>query len=97
MADFPSRDKAEAYAKAVDKLGLRTAIWDSQKEMNEAGVRAVSNRNQNDTDPKTGLLADVFPFEVPMPIVLVERFVDEAAESQAEAMVSKYGGVFAGT
>ena len=93
MAGFPSKAKAESYAKAVNALGLRTSIWDSQLEMNEAGERA----GFNDTDPQTGALADVFPCKVSAPIVLVERFVDEDAEDKATEMVEAFGGEYAGT
>jgi hypothetical protein len=96
MCGFPSRVKAEKYAETVKVLGLRASVWNSQSEMNEAGCRAAANRKQNDTDPETGKLADVFPFEVQTPIVLVERTGVEL-ETQLEALVEDFGGEFAGT
>lgn len=50
-----------------------------------------------------GKVSDFFPSTLTAPIVCVERLMEdgnaktEAAESEAEEMVSKFGGVFAGT
>ena len=95
---FPSKQKAEQYVNAVRKLGIKADIWDSAKEMNDAGRRAISkNKNDNTIDPVTKKVCDVFPFRLIPPIVTVHRFTNEKAESKAETMVGKYGGVFVGT
>jgi hypothetical protein len=94
---FPSTQKAEDFVAAVRKLGIRADVWNSGDEMNAAGQRAIVRRENNDIDPKTNKVCDVFPFALRGAVVTVRRFENEAAESKAEAMVSKFGGVFAGT
>ena len=100
---FPSQDKAEAFVEAVRKLGIRADVWDSHEEMNAAGRRASARFFEKDyadthhIDPQTGKVCDVFPFSLVAPIVAVRRHENEDAEWKADAMVTKYGGVCAGT
>lgn len=71
--------------------------------------RDAANRFAGETESRYGLAAtvwdtaaeaaaaDLFPYELVAPVVLVARSDDEAEEAAIEASVTAYGGTFAGT
>lgn len=93
---FPSLKKAEAFLRAVQKRypGQPTHIWMDQDEMEGLYCRQI----REDCEETYGQpLADLIPALLKPPIVLVERFDNAADEDKVEALVTRYGGEFAGT
>ena len=97
--EFPSLKKAEAFQRTVQKRypGQPTHIWMDQDEMENLFWRQVSGKPE-DADCKYGKpLADMIPCNLQPPIVLVERFDEFADEEKVRALVTRFGGEFAGT
>jgi len=87
-------EKAEEFIAAVRELRpeVESCIWDSQDAMREADFKYMNAAGAP--------LTDYFPFQLQPPIALIQREDsdgDDPYESEVEAIVEQYGGVFAGT
>jgi hypothetical protein len=88
---FPSREVAEQFAQTVEKRSQRkTEIWESQEAMQAECLRWLAG-------DKSTRMADVFPWVLDPPIVLIERDAEYSREREIEVSVKPFGGTFAGT
>jgi hypothetical protein len=88
--EFPTAARAEEFARAAaERFGRKTAVWDDQDAMSDACVAWV--RGESD------VLADIFPWELVPPIVLVERNASLDGEREIKGFAKQYGGTYAGT
>ena len=94
---FPDRKHAEDFSAAVKEQfpQHQTHIWMSQHDMQELCMRQGPGGNA--TPEEMNIEADVFPWKLEPPIVLVSRLKDGEHEHEIEQLVKTFGGVFAGT
>jgi hypothetical protein len=91
---FADLKHAEAFRNAVQEQYPEqpTQIWMDQEEMETLFWRQVGGQERYG-EP----LADCIIFPLTPPIVLIERFETFKTEREIEALVTRYGGEWAGT
>jgi hypothetical protein len=92
---FADVETAEAFRQAIERQfpGRRTHLWMDQAEMEELDFLARW------AEVELEIESDVFPLQLCPPIVLVGRNDphDDEEEREIEALVVRFGGIFAGT
>ena len=93
---FPNREQADAFQKAVAARfpQHQTHLWMRQDEMESLFDRQLHGKV---SEQELEIEADMFPWVLEAPIVLVSRSEDGEHEAAIEQMVTRFGGTWAGT